>query len=196
MNFDAPTLLLLLFIVSLGLTILALVSGATELSIPGLDADVSVDVPEVEAPGFLNLPTILAFVTWFSGIAFLLHGLAGVLLLPALGIAVVAAVLGAGLVFLFLVRVVWPGQTPYMKSDEYDPVGQIGRLTTSLRPGGTGELVYSQGGVRRVVTARSENGEALDRGTEVVVVRYERGVAYVEAFEQLLKERDSQAAAS
>jgi hypothetical protein len=195
---DASTILLLAFIVSLGLTIVALFSGTTDLSLPGLnlDGDGGTDPGDLQGPSVFNLPTLLAFLTWFSGSAYLLVGLVGVPLLPALGVAAVVAAGGAGLVFFFLVRIVWPGQTAYLKSDEFDLIGQIGRLTTRVRPGGTGEMVYSQGGVRRVVTARSERGAPLNRGIEVVVVRYERGVAYVEAFEELLKDRDSQAAAS
>jgi len=42
-----------------------------------------------------------------------------------------------------------------------------------------GELIYSQQGTRRVAGARSEDGVAIPRGTEVMVARYEKGIAYV-----------------
>ena len=198
MTVDAPSIFLVLFAVSLGLTVLAFVSGASDLPLPGinLDSEPGLDAPDLNGPSVFSMPTILAFLTWFSGAAYLLSGLAGAPLFLTLGVAAIIACVGAGIVFLFLVRVVWPGQTPYLESDQFELVGQMGRLSVGVRAGGTGELVYSQGGVRRVVGARSERGTALDRGTEVVVVRYERGVAYVEAFEQLLKDHGSRAAAS
>ena len=50
-----------------------------------------------------------------------------------------------------------------------------------IRAGGTGELIYSQEGTRRVAGARSEDGAAIPKGAEVVVTRYEKGIAYVRA---------------
>ena len=54
-------------------------------------------------------------------------------------------------------------------------------------------MVYSKAGTRRVASARSEDGRSLERGDEVVIVRSERGVAYVQTFEEFMKEegRDS-----
>ena len=48
-------------------------------------------------------------------------------------------------------------------------------------------MVYSKGGTRRVASARSEDGRAIERGTEVVIVRAERAVAYVQPFEDFMK---------
>jgi len=42
--------------------------------------------------------------------------------------------------------------------------------------------------VRQVVAARAAEGTAIARGTEVVVLKVERGVASVEPFEALLGE--------
>jgi membrane protein implicated in regulation of membrane protease activity len=129
-----------------------------------------------------NMATILAFLTWFGGAGFLLtsYGTAGVLLTVVLSAAV--GLVGAAIVFLFMVRVLLPGQTPYLSSDDYDMVGTIGRLTVGIREGGTGELVYSKGGTRHVASARTEDGNPIERGAEVVVVRHEGGIAYVELF--------------
>ncbi len=57
-----------------------------------------------------------------------------------------------------------------------------------IREGGTGELIYSQAGTRRVCGARSEDGSAILRGTEVVVTRYERGIAYVRPWSEIAGE--------
>ena len=39
-------------------------------------------------------------------------------------------------------------------------IGVLGRLSSPIRPGGTGEMIYSQEGTRRVAGARSEDGSA------------------------------------
>jgi hypothetical protein len=46
-------------------------------------------------------------------------------------------------------------------------------------------LIYSQQGTRRVCGARSENGSVMAKGTEVVVTRYDRGIAYVRLWSEM-----------
>jgi hypothetical protein len=55
----------------------------------------------------------------------------------------------------------------------------LGRVSSPIREKGTGEIVYTQMGTRRVCGARSEDDSAVSRGMEVVVTRYEKGIAYV-----------------
>jgi hypothetical protein len=85
-------------------------------------------------------------------------------------------------VFWFLAKVLLKREAALNPID-YDMVGVLGRLTISIRPGGTGEMVYSQEGTRRVTGARSEDGVAIPRGAEVMVTRYEKGIAYVRLWE-------------
>ena len=68
---------------------------------------------------------------------------------------------------------------------ETDVVGILGLVTGPIRVDGTGEIQFSQNGSRRFAHARSEAGVALARGTEVVVMRYERGVAYVRRWDEV-----------
>jgi hypothetical protein len=58
--------------------------------------------------------------------------------------------------------------------------GTIARVTSSIRAGGTGEIVYERRGVRQVSAARSPSGEAIPRGTEVVILKHGSGIAQVE----------------
>jgi hypothetical protein len=58
-------------------------------------------------------------------------------------------------------------------------------VTVPIRAGGTGEIVYSQEGTRRSAGARSDSGAPIPRGSEVVVTRYDRGIAYVRLWEEL-----------
>ena len=57
-------------------------------------------------------------------------------------------------------------------------------MTMPVRENGTGEIMYMQNGVRRSAGARSCNGAALEKGAEVVIERYEDGVAYVHRWEE------------
>jgi hypothetical protein len=133
------------------------------------------------------MSTILAFVTWFSGAGYVLTSTFGLGTLLASAIATCVGLTGAGIIFFVLVRVLLPGQTPYLDPFDDELEGTLGRLTVPIRAGGTGELVFSKRGARRVASARSADGEAIDKGTEVVVVREERGVVYVEPFSEFLE---------
>jgi len=48
-----------------------------------------------------------------------------------------------------------------------------------------GELVYTQGGTRKSCGARSDDGSAIEKGSEVVVTGYERGIATVRRWADL-----------
>jgi hypothetical protein len=61
----------------------------------------------------------------------------------------------------------------------------VGRVTGPLHADATGEIIYTQLGARRSVPARSEDGASIDRDAEVVVLRYERGIAYVRPWRDL-----------
>jgi hypothetical protein len=87
-------------------------------------------------------------------------------------------------VFWFLAKVLMSREQALDPAD-YDMVGVLGKLSMAIRPGGTGELIYTQGGTRRVTGARAETGAAIPKGVEVVVTRYEKGIAYVRPWDEL-----------
>ena len=64
-------------------------------------------------------------------------------------------------------------------------VGVLGTVTSPIRPGGTGEMIYSQDGTRRAAAARSEDGEADPEGRRSGGHAYEKGIAYVRRWEEL-----------
>jgi hypothetical protein len=86
-------------------------------------------------------------------------------------------------VFWFLAKVLMAHESELDPAD-YRVEGVLGRLTLPIRAGGTGELVYSQAGTRRAAGARSEDGQAIPKGAEVIVTRYEKGIAYVRRWEE------------
>lgn len=107
----------------------------------------------------------------------------------ALGLATLSGIGGATIVFLFVARVLLRHEAPLNPAD-YDMTGVLGRITVTIRTGGTGEIVYSQEGIRRCAGARSENGDAIPKGAEVLVTRYEKGIAYVTPWEDPIGEMD------
>ena len=72
-----------------------------------------------------------------------------------------------------------------MDPADYDMVGVLGRVTCNIRPDGVGELIYVRDGVRKPAPARSEDGNEIPRGEEVIVTRYEKGIAYVRTWEAM-----------
>src|SRR5262249_3716461 len=107
----------------------------------------------------------------------------------ALTISIAVGLVGASLLFLFLSRVLMSGDENLDPAD-FEMVGVLGRISSSIRAGGTGEIIYSQAGTRRTCGARSEEGGAIARGDEVIVTRYEKGIAYVRRWEEMTAESD------
>jgi membrane protein implicated in regulation of membrane protease activity len=139
-----------------------------------------------EHVGPLSIMTVLAFLTWFGGAGyFFRNGVAWSIWSSLLG-AVVLGLVGGALIYKLL-TVVRSGER-VLDPEKERIVGSLGRITSSIRDGGTGEITYELRGVRQVSAARSDSGKAIGRGDEVVVLRYERGVAIVAPFSQLVAE--------
>jgi membrane protein implicated in regulation of membrane protease activity len=132
--------------------------------------------------GAFNLGTITAFLVWFGGVGFLLTRFYSVGLILATGAAVVAGLIAALIVFLFLARVLGRNDRDLDPAD-FEMRGVLGRVSSTVRERGTGEMIFTQQGTRRGVPIRGEAGQAIAKGTEVVVTRYEHGIAYVREFE-------------
>jgi len=93
-------------------------------------------------------------------------------------------------VFFFLAKVLLPHERE-LTADETAVEGVVGRVSAPIRQGGIGEVVYEQMGARRSVPARSEDGAPIPKQEEVFVVRYEKGIAYVRRWEEVLEEQGS-----
>ncbi len=132
----------------------------------------------------INLGTISAFLAWFGGTGYLLTRYSNIWVFLALGVAFMSGLGGAAAVFWFLVKFLLAHEEDLDPAD-YDMIGVLGRVSSTVREGGTGEMIFSQNGVRRASSIRSETGAAIARGMEVVVTRYERGIAYVRPWEEL-----------
>ncbi len=130
-----------------------------------------------------NFGSVAAFLCWFGGAGYLLTRFSGFWFGAVAVLATGAGFLGALLVFWFVAKVLMAHEEDLNPAD-YDMIGVLGHVSSSIRVGGTGEIIYSQEGTRHTAGARSEDGTAIERGTEVVVTRYERGIAYVRRWEE------------
>jgi len=132
----------------------------------------------------INPLTVTAFLTWFGGTGYLLTQYTRLWGGITLALTLLSGVAGATVLSSYvawLVRHEHPLEPAAGRR-----VGTLGRLTSGMRAGGMGEMVFVQDGARRVCAARSADGVDLPAGIEVVITRYERGIAYVVPFEASL----------
>jgi hypothetical protein len=129
--------------------------------------------------------TITAFLSWFGGTGYLLHHF-NIFVAPlVLILAVLGGIFGAALLWAILFKVLLPRER-ILTPEDTEMAGVLANVSDTIRDGnGVGEIIFSQTGARRAAAARSEDGHAIERGIEVVVIRYERGIAYVRRWDEL-----------
>jgi membrane protein implicated in regulation of membrane protease activity len=132
----------------------------------------------------VNLGTIAAFLAWFGGAGYLLTVYSPIWFVWALLLSIALGLVGAYIVFWFLAKVLI-GQDRNLNPADYQMTGVLGRVSSSIREGGTGEIIYSQEGTRRACGARSEDGKAIPKGIEILVTRYKNGIAYVRRWDEI-----------
>ncbi len=139
------------------------------------------------AGAFFNPVTLAAFLAWFGGVGYLLTRFSALGLMLALGVSILGGLFGGGVIYLFL-RHVLMSEEENLNPEDYVMTGVLGETSMPIREGGTGEIIYSQAGTRHTCGARTEDGSAIAKGVEIVVTRYERGIAYVRTWEQMTKD--------
>jgi hypothetical protein len=138
-------------------------------------------------PSVLNMPTIMSFLTWFGGAGYLFRQSLQVSGFLAVPLALITGVVGGAIMFGLLAKVLYPMMSKPMSSADYSKPGTPARVVSSIREGGVGEIVYTKRGSRFTSGARSIDGSAIAKGAEVVIIRYERGIAYVQDVNKLLE---------
>ena len=127
----------------------------------------------------LNGFTVAAFLCWFGGAGYLLVRyslLAGAIVLAA---ALMTGAAGSTLIYGLIFKLLIPRER-VLRAEETRMEGTLARVSHEVRAlDGTGEILFSQAGVRRSAPARSDDGSRILRDAEVVVLRYEQGIAYV-----------------
>ena len=186
------TFYLTCFIIGVTLSFLSFVGGS--LRLPHLHLHLPhghAPIPHVGAHGvagaefpFINYATVTAFLAWFGGMGFLLTTYSTLIVAIVMTLATIAGLIGAAMVFLFIAKLLLRHDHPLDPAD-YDRVGVLARIISPIRPGGTGEIIFSQAGTRQTCGARSDDGQELARGIEVIVTRYEHGLAYVRRYDEM-----------
>lgn len=136
--------------------------------------------------GYLASPSVIAvFLAWFGGLGYLLTRHSSLFWWIDLVSAAALGLAGAWTLAAFL-RFLQSRERPLDPFD-YQMAGVLGHVSCTIRPDGIGELVYLRDGVRRSVPARSEDGIEITRGEEVIVTRYEKGIAFVRTWDVMTK---------
>ena len=191
---------LLCFIVGFALSVISFLSGALHIHLPfkmhmpfhGGHHGAGGHGPGVGGKGasshgghisWFNASTAMAFLAWFGGVGYLLTAHSYLVGFLALASAVLAGLSAAWLVFRFMVKLM-NEESSHLKDEDYRHEGLICTVTVPIRENGTGEVVFLQAGVRRSAGARSHDGKALGKGAEVVIEKYENGIAYVRRWEE------------
>lgn len=160
----------------------------------GGDADSGHDFDHgADASGHLfemfNVSSILAFITWFSGITYVVRNGFGWFAGIAIVIGLLFGIAGAYAITWFLYSFLRKN-SPEMDPRDWDQVGQIGNVTSTIFERGIGEIVYERYGSRHSIPARTKDGVGIERGTEVVILDIEKGVATVQPWSELIGELD------
>jgi membrane protein implicated in regulation of membrane protease activity len=139
---------------------------------------------------FINPTSIVLFLLGFGFFGYVFHATTHLALPLALVLALVSGLVIATMLLLALSRVFRNSESD-TEQDVSDRVGLLGKVSIPIQENGLGEILYvSPGGMRKSIPAKSTDGHRLERGQEVVVINYERGVAEVDTWEHFTGEDD------
>jgi membrane protein implicated in regulation of membrane protease activity len=187
---------LLCFLVGFALSVLSFLAGAVHIHLPfkmhlpfhgahhagathgGLKGGTHIS--------WFNASSAMAFLAWFGGTGYLLTRHSHLFAVISLLLSTAAGLAAGWVVFHFMVKLMNTTDAP-MKSEDYRLEGSIGTISMPIRENGTGEIIFSLAGVRRCAGARSDDGKTIEKGAEIVIERYEKGIAYVKRWEEFTK---------
>jgi membrane protein implicated in regulation of membrane protease activity len=135
---------------------------------------------------WFNAITAMAFLAWFGGVGYILTNYSHLVVLVSLSIASLSGLFAGFLVFRFMARLM-RASNGEMNDWDYRLEGAIGTISMPIRASGTGEIIFEQDGARRSIGARCESGAPIPKGTEVVIERYEHGIAYVKPWDEFTR---------
>jgi hypothetical protein len=177
---------LICFGVGLALSVLSFAGGLGHVHIGHLHMGHHGHTGDARSHGAspFNMFTAMAFFCWFGGAGYLLSHYRIAVAPIVFLLAAVVGLAGAALIFGFLAKVLLPHERVLLPEDT-EMRGVVGRVSSPLRPDGVGEILFSLDGTRRSAAARAENGQLIPRDAQVLVIRYEQGIAWVRPFNDL-----------
>jgi hypothetical protein len=186
------TIYLICFVLGLTLSLLATFTGLGRVHFGHLHfghTHVHAKASHTGSLSAVNGFTLPAFLCWFGGAGYLLRTYTGFVMPLVMLLAIVSGLAGAGIIYIALFKFLLPRER-VLNPEDTRMDGVVARVSDEIRAGGgIGEILFSQTGARRGSPARSESGEPIARGTEVVVLRYTKGVAYVSPLDELTQWR-------
>src|SRR6267154_3172603 len=96
---------------------------------------------------FFNPLSIAVFLAWFGGTGYLLAHL-HFMVFAGLGLASLAGVAGAAIVFFFVAKILMARDFS-LDPDDFEMTGVLGKVSSPIRNQGTGEMIFEQQGTRR-----------------------------------------------
>lgn len=182
---------LLCFLVGFSLSVVSFLAGAVHIHLPfkwhlpfhGAHHGGHTGLKGAAHLSWFNASTVLAFLAWFGGTGYLLTRHSRLVGLLILCVSTLIGLVAGWSVFRFMLKLVSSEDLP-MTSEERRIEGAVGTVSMPIREGGTGEIIFPIGGVRRCAGARSDDGKPIEKGAEVVIARYEKGIAYVKRWEE------------
>jgi membrane protein implicated in regulation of membrane protease activity len=136
----------------------------------------------------VNASSVIGALTWFGAAGYVLTRLGDWAIPAIILVALIAGAAGWYIIARFL-GFLLKGEV-VMNDEDYRLEGTVGKITVGIPTGGTGEVVFSKAGTRRSEAARGVNGEAIPRGSEVVITSYAHGFATVQPWNEFLAEHD------
>ncbi len=190
------------FLIGFALSLLSFLAGAVHLHIP---AKLHIHLPAQALHGkaiaglrgghahaggggisWLNASTILAFLAWFGGTGYILTRNSHIVAALSLLISAAVGLVGGWMVFAFMARIVRASERQ-MRDWDYRLEGSVGTLSSAIRENGVGEITFERNGAIKSASARSDDGKPLPKGAEVVISRFENGIAFVERWEDFTR---------
>jgi len=178
---------LVCFVVGFDFTALSFLSGTLHFHIPGHHVHLGhghSGGSHGHTFGFFNPMSLAVFLAWFGGTGYLLVHLRHIWVLAGLAFSTAAGLSGAGIVMIFATKYLMAHESS-MDPADYEMVGVLGKVSGTIRRRGTGEIIFVQEGARKACAARGEQDEDFRLGEEVVVTRFDHGVAYVRRWDEL-----------
>jgi membrane protein implicated in regulation of membrane protease activity len=188
---------LLCFLIGFSLSVISFLAAAVHLRLPFkmhlpwhghgiLHAPAGTAAKGTAHLSWFNASTMMAFLAWFGGTGYILTKKSHLVAFVSLSIAILSGLLAGWLVFRFMSRLLTDGAGE-MNDWDYRHEGAVGTVSITLRPQYTGEVIFEQHGIRRSAGARSADDTLIEKGTEVVISRYEKGIAYVKKWDEFTK---------
>lgn len=135
-----------------------------------------------------NPTAIVLFLLWFGFFGYMFHNAANLALPFTIIGAVVGGFIVAAIIISLLDRLIGQSEASTVQ-DISERTGLVGKVNKTIPANSLGEIIYvSPGGHRKSIPARTLDSRRLERGQEIVVLNYQRGIAEVDTWEHFIEQ--------